>query len=199
MSGIQCKTRNLTAAICLASLHLTSVCGFAQSPATPSKIFIQILDGEGALNDIRGRTAREPIVEIDDENHRPIAGAVVIFTSPGSGPSATFANGLSTFQTTTLNDGRAAATGFKPNSASGSYQIQVSANFGTLSSVAVINQTNVSASSSTPSHHAARPLPMKAIAIVATVAGGAIVAGYLATRGQHSDTVTAGAPTVGAP
>jgi hypothetical protein len=199
MNGSQSKFRALTALICLTSLHLTSVCGVAQAPAAPNRMFIQILDGEGALNDIRGRTAREPIVEIDDENHKPIAGAVVLFTSPSSGPSATFANGLSTFQTTTLADGRATATGFKPNGHSGSYQLQVSATFGALSTVAVINEVNTGGGGSSAPAHSARALPIKAIAIVGTVAGGAILAGYFATRGQHSDTVTAGAPTVGAP
>lgn len=198
MNGSHSRLRVLTALTCLTSLQFASVCGIAQAPAAPNRMFIQILDGEGALNDIRGRTAREPIVEIDDENHKPIAGAVVLFSSPSSGPSATFANGLSTFQTTTLADGRATATGFKPNAHSGSYQIQVSATFGTLSTVAVINEVNTGGGSSAPAH-SARALPIKAIAIVGTVAGGAILAGYFATRGQHSDTVTAGTPTVGAP
>jgi hypothetical protein len=197
MNGLHSNFRAFTALVCLATVQLTSLTGFGQAPA-PNRMFIQILDGEGALNDIRGRTAREPIVEIQDENHKPIAGAIVIFTTPGSGPSGVFANGLSSFQTTTLADGRAAATGFKPNSTAGSYQIQVSATFGTLSSVAVINEINASGGSSA-SAHATRAFPVKAIAIVATVAAGAIVAGYLATRGQHSDTVTAGTPTVGAP
>jgi len=39
------------------------------SQRQPNKLFITLIDGEGALNDIRTRTAREPIVEVDDENH----------------------------------------------------------------------------------------------------------------------------------
>jgi hypothetical protein len=199
MNGISSKFRTLTAVLCIASLHLGTVSGFAQAPAAPGKLFIQVLEGEGALNDIRGRTAREPIVQIEDENHKPIAGALVIFTSPSSGASATFSNGLTTFQTTTLEDGRAVATGFKPNGISGSYQIQVHATSGNLSSVSVINQTNVKPSS-TNSAHATRAFPAKAIAIIAVVAAGAAVAGILATRnGQHSDTLSATTPGVGAP
>ena len=190
--------RTVTALICIASLHFGSMCGIAQAPAAPNRMFIQILDGEGALNDIRGGTAREPIVQIEDENHKPIAGALVIFTTPATGPSATFSNGLTTFQTTTLSDGKAIAEGFKPNGISGSYQIQVHATSGDLSSQAVINQTNVSASNSNASH-SPRPFPAKMILIVAAAAGGAAIAVLLATRGQHSDTVTASTPTVGAP
>src|SRR5579863_6856916 len=47
----------------------------ATTPATSPGLLITILDGEGALNDIRKGTAREPIVQVEDENHRPVAGA----------------------------------------------------------------------------------------------------------------------------
>jgi hypothetical protein len=199
MNGFPSRFRTLTAVLCLASLQLGTIAGFAQAPAAPSRLFIQVLDGEGALNDVRGRTAREPIVQIEDENHKPIAGALVIFSTPSSGPSALFSNGLTTFQTTTLADGKAVATGFKPNGMSGSYQIHVQATSGNLSSESVINQTNVTPPSTAPAH-AARALPIKAIAIIAAVAAGAVAAGIIATRdNQHSDTVTAGPPTVGAP
>ena len=198
MKPIRSKTRLMTTMICLVGLNVNSAISFAQSPATPNRMFIQILDGEGALNDIRGGTAREPIVQIEDENHKPIAGVLVIFSTPSSGPSATFSNGLTSFQTTTLSDGRAIASGFKPNGISGTYQVQVHASSGDLSSQAVINQTNVTPPSTAPAH-AARALPVKVIAIIAAAAGGAAVAGFLATRGQHSDTLTAGNPTAGGP
>jgi hypothetical protein len=76
------------------------------APATgqPKALFINIIEGEGALNDIRTRTVREPIVEVDDENHNPVAGALVLFAidNGGSGsPFATFngANSVSVEQT----------------------------------------------------------------------------------------------------
>ena len=192
------KIRTITALACLATLQLGTAPSFAEEPAAPNRIFIQIIDGEGALNDIRSRTAREPIVEVDDENHKPIAGALVLFSTPGSGPGAVFPSGLTSLKVTTGADGRAAATGLKPNNNSGAYQIQVSATFGTLSTVAVINQTNVGKSSSQQSH-AAHALPVKVIALVAGAAGAGILTGILLLRGQHADTVTAGPPTVGAP
>lgn len=190
--------RSLAASICLASLPLTCLDGFAQTPAAPSRLFIQIIDGEGALNDIRARTAREPIVEVQDENHKPVAGALVLFTTPGSGPSGVFPGGLTSFKTTTAADGRATATGLKPNRASGQFQIQVTATLGELSTVAVINQTNMGKLTSVQSH-AAHGISMKAIAIIGGVAGAGALTGFLLTRGSHSDTITAGAPTVGAP
>jgi hypothetical protein len=196
MNPVTTKLRTATAILCLAGLSLNN--GLAQTPAEPNRMFIQILDGEGALNDIRSRTAREPIVQIEDENHKPIAGAVVIFSTPDSGPSAIFSNGLTSFETTTGADGRATAVGLKPNSVSGAFQIQVSATVGALSSVAVINQTNTG-KTTTQSHHSSHGLPIKAIAIVSGIAGGAIVTGLLLSNSSHSDTITSGKPVVGPP
>jgi hypothetical protein len=197
MPRVFTQLRVFTAAVCLAALPLPGFAAFPD-PAAPHQLFIQILEGEGALNDIRSRTAREPIVEIDDENHKPVAGAIVIFSSPSSGPSAVFSNGLNSFKVTTGADGRATALGVKPNNSSGQFQIQVSASFGTLSTVAVINETNTGKGSSPQQH--AHGLPVKVIIIVAAVAGGAVAGGLLLSGGSsHSDTVTAGTPTVGAP
>jgi hypothetical protein len=202
MNPVTQKLRTATAMLCLVGLSLNSA--LAQAPAQPNRLFIQILDGEAALNDIRTRTAREPIVQIEDENHKPIAGAVVIFSTPHSGPSAIFSNGLASFKTTTGADGRAAAEGMKPNDVAGEFQIQVSATFGTLSSVAVINQTNKPTESSTQTNTPKAPphshaLPIKVIAIVGGIAGAGVATGILLSHGSHSDTITAGLPRVGAP
>jgi hypothetical protein len=199
MNSVTRNLRTATALLCLAGLGLNSALAQAPAPAPaqPNKLFIQILDGEGALNDIRSRTAREPIVQIEDENHKPIAGAVVLFTTPGSGPSAVFSNGLTSFQMTTGVDGKAVAQGLKPNNATGQFQIQVAATYGALSSVAVINQTNTGKSSA--QSHAAHGAPIKVITIVSVLAGGAVATGLLLSRGSHSDTITPGTPTVGAP
>jgi hypothetical protein len=200
MNRLTLKLHSLSAILCLASLQIGAVPAFAQAPAAPNKLFIQVIEGEAALNDIRARTAREPIVQVEDENHKPVAGALVFFETPGTGPSGTFSNGLSSFRTTTLSNGRAVATGFKPNGISGSYQIQVHATLGHLSTVSVINQTNVVPPPSTvaPAAHA---FPLKAVAIVGAVAAGVAVAVVLATRNssQGGDSLTPGTGTVTAP
>src|ERR1700760_600446 len=58
----------------------------------PQKLFINILDGEGALNNIRRRDAREPVVQVTDENHKPVSGALVLFLihNGDHGATATF-------------------------------------------------------------------------------------------------------------
>ena len=52
---------------------------------------IVIVEGDGAINNIKQRTAREPIVQVEDQNHKPVAGAAVIFALPGQGAGGTFA------------------------------------------------------------------------------------------------------------
>ena len=51
----------------------------------PMKLNIVIVEGDGAINNIRQRTAREPIVQVEDENNMPVAGATVYFLLPESG------------------------------------------------------------------------------------------------------------------
>src|ERR1700744_5674497 len=46
----------------------------------PMALHIVILDGEDARNNTRQPPAREPIVQVQDENHKPVAAAVVLFT-----------------------------------------------------------------------------------------------------------------------
>src|SRR5271156_5768386 len=89
------------------------------------KLIINIVEGEGALNNVKQRVNREPIVQVEDENHKPIAGAAVVFFLPTSGPGGTFANGSQTLTVTTDATGRATATGIHPNHLTGKIQIRV--------------------------------------------------------------------------
>lgn len=168
---------------------------------TKPKLNIVIVEGDGAINNIRQRTAREPIVQVEDENHRPVAGAVVVFMLPDRGPSAAFSDGSHNLTVTTDSQGRAAARGLRPNNASGEYQIRVTASSQGRMATAVITQTNAVIEAAV-----AAGLSAKLIAIIA-VAGGAAIAGGVvaATRGGNGNSapapvvVTPGAPTVGAP
>lgn len=197
MNSFHARSRTSITALLLLTMQILTPCVGAQTSPAPNKLFITVLEGEGALNDTRGRIAREPIVQVEDENHKPVAGALIIFSTPGSGASGTFANGLNTFTTTTLADGRAVGAGFQPNAVAGSYQVQVQASVGQLHTVAVIDQTNIKPVANSTSVHAAHALPVKVVLIGAAVVAGGIGAALLATRGGgHSDTITAGTPTI---
>src|ERR1017187_514550 len=86
----------------------------AQAPE-PKQLSISILEGEGAINNICQRTAREAIVQVQDENHKPVAGASVIFLLPSQGAGGQFANGSHTLAVTSDSQGNAVARGFQPN------------------------------------------------------------------------------------
>lgn len=171
----------------------------AQATNPAPALVITILDGEGALNDIRQRTAREPIVQVEDENHKPIAGAAVLFTLPGSGPGGAFADGAQTFSTITDSAGRAVAHGLRPNSVSGSYNIHVHVSFNGSTTETNIHQQNVSGQSSV-ANHAVHAVSLKTVLIVvaaAAVAG--TVAAVIVTQPGNSTSITAGQPVVGPP
>ena len=85
---------------------------------------IVVVEGEGATNNVRSRANREPVVRVEDENHRPIAGAAVLFFLPNEGPSGTFLNGTSSLTTTTDPRGRAVARGIQ-FSAEGGWPMQM--------------------------------------------------------------------------
>jgi hypothetical protein len=123
---------------------LAQVAGLAGTPgAAPKELHIVILEGEDALNNIRQRTAREPIVQVEDENHKPVAGALVLFTIHGSasGAGGSFA-GATSLSVTTGADGQAVAKGFTPNATKGSYTIEVTATLGALTALVVVHQTS---------------------------------------------------------
>lgn len=114
----------------------------AQDPAVPKLLSIVIVEGEGAVNNARQRVAREPIVQVNDENNKPVAGAAVIFFLPGSGPGAAFPGGANSFTAITGADGRAAANGLKANSLKGEYQVRVTASFKGVSTSTAFKMTN---------------------------------------------------------
>jgi hypothetical protein len=176
---------------------LTGVPVLAQESAPP-KLFITILDGEGALNNIKQRTAREPIVKVEDENHKPVAGATVLLLLPNSGPSGTFLDGTLTYTDRTKANGEVDVKGMRPNQTSGTFQILVTATYAGITAHATINQTN-SSESSVVTPHAAHAIPVKVIIVTAAAVGGGLAAGLLLTRGSSPIGIAAGNPTVGAP
>ncbi len=192
----------------LAPLHAEA----APDGAPPQDMQIVILDGEGALNNIQERTAREPIVQVQDHNHKPIAGASVLFAIHGgsAGAGGSFAGGATSLSVTTGTDGIAHATGLLPNGEKGSWQIAVSASFGALTASAIINEINYtplppappqSTTTTTftrPPFHWPFPKPI-------TIAGGIVIVGsiiaitVIETNNNNSTKITPGNPTVGPP
>lgn len=166
----------------------------AQDPAAP-KLNIVVISGEGAINNIKSRTARETIVEVRDENNKPVAGASVVFLLPDSGPGLVSSNGSRMLTSMTDSNGRAAVRGLRPNGQSGQFNMQVRANFQNAFGQTVIAQTNMVAAGA-----AISGLTIGLIAIAAAAAAGTA---YAVTRdsgpGRGTVGVNPGTPSAGAP
>ncbi len=192
-------TRRCASLVCLLLINLCRMP--AQEPRP--RLNIVIVEGEGAINNVKQRVNREPIVQVEDENHKPIAGAAVVFFLPNQGPSGFFANGGKSLTVTTNADGRATASAITRNNLSGQMAIRVTAAFAGQTATATITQTNV-ASVATGLSGTAKLL------LILGIAGGVAAGVVVATRGGSSSsnsgtpaappiTITAGTPTVGAP
>src|SRR5579885_3013894 len=86
------------------------------------RLNIVVVEGEGAINNIKQRTTRETIVEVQDENHKPVAGAAVVFLLPNDGAGGAFAGGAKSATVVTDSTGRATVT-MQPNKVTGQYQL----------------------------------------------------------------------------
>jgi len=148
----------------------------AQTPAP--MLNIVIVEGEGAINNIKLRTARETIVQVEDENHKPVAGAAVVFTLPNQGAGGAFAGNAQTLTSVTDANGRAVARGLQPNKIQGKFQIRVTASHNGQTASTVINMSNL--------------LPVAAVGaassklLVILLAAGAAAAGGIAYGVTHS-------------
>jgi hypothetical protein len=174
------------------------------------KLNLVIVEGDGAINNIRQRTARDTIVQVEDENHKPIAGVVVVFTVTSQGASGTFAGGAHSVTVISDSQGRAIARGFHPNGQQGSFQMHVNASYQGQTATGVITQTNVAAAGAAGAGVAAG-ISAKVLIIVAAVgaaaAGGALAATHSGGGGGSSSgasassaiTLTPGSVVVGAP
>src|SRR5271167_3255494 len=118
-------SRRCASAVCLLVVNLCRLP--AQEPRP--RLNIVIVEGEGAINNVKQRVNREPIVQVEDENHKPIAGAAVVFFLPNQGPGGTFANGARSLTVTTDAQGRASMASVNHNSLAGQMQIRVTASF----------------------------------------------------------------------
>jgi len=179
-----------------------------------ARLRIEILEGEAAINVVRQRSARDPVVRVVDENNKPVAGAAVVFTLPSRGPGATFGDGSRLLATTTDAQGQASATGVTANSSEGSYQINVTASHQGLTATTTVQQVNAAAGAAAGAAPAgvaagAGGIPTKVlIAILIAAGAGGAAAAAVATGGGNGSgnpgaapqaTISIGQPTAGPP
>lgn len=178
----------------------------AQEPtATVQNLKIIALAGNGEVNDLERKVMAPLVVQVLDQNARPVDGAEVIFRFPVKGPSATFANQKSSQTFRTDADGQASANGWMANNEVGNFTIQVTATrgneMGTIS-VAMSNATRVSSDVKTK-HKSWWSSRTGKIVLISAAAVAVTVTVVLLTRGSSKSTTTVtaapGSPTIGGP
>jgi len=178
----------------------------AQEPSPNGGLHIEIMAGDRGINIIKKKTAVKPVVEVRDRNNLPIAGAVVVFTSPSDGPSVVFANGARSITVTTDAAGRATTVGMKPVE-TGKFQVNVSASSHSQTATASISMTNVlNVAAATAAAAAGGTVAAGAggaglstgviVAIVAVAAGAAVGIGVGLGHHGSSSTAPVSTPTV---
>jgi hypothetical protein len=167
--------------------------------AQDNQLHIVVLEGEGAINNVRATRAKEPVVRVEDARNQGVPGAAVTFMLPANGAGATFGDGGSSLTLTTDDRGEAVARGLHANRIPGTFQIRINTSKGGRMATASITQTNVDPGS----HSSSRTIAILAI-VGAAAAGGAAVA----LRGGKSQptapstpptVVVVGAPSIGGP
>ena len=150
-------------------------------------ISIRILEGEGAINNVRLQRAKEPVVRVETENDAPVSGAAVYFQAPTTGPGGVFLDGNSTATVLTDSEGVAHAPQFRPNRTAGQFQIRVTASYQGRTATTRIAQTNAEPAGGMRSSS-------KMITVLAIIGGAAAGGAALALRGSSKSTPTASAP-----
>jgi len=176
-------------------------------PAEPPGVLkVVVIEGEGAINNIRTRSATAPVVEVRDENDKPVAGAEVIFQLPPAGPGGVFHGWMRSQTVRSDAQGRAAASGYTPNDQAGRFNIKVTATLGKKTGSVVIGQSNAyRGGGSAPGVSGGRSNWWKIVLGVG--AAGAVIGAVAATRGNGTSTpaatnpitITPGPITVGSP
>jgi hypothetical protein len=158
----------------------------AQAPtpeqeATTSMLKIQVVEGEGAINNIRLHRAKVPVVRTVDDHNQPLSGVAVTFLLPVMGPGGEFPGNIRELALQTDEKGEAAGNGLVPNQMVGKFQIRVAASYRGERADAVINQTNAEPGG------AANGGSSKKILLIAVI-GGAVAGGVAlaASRGSSS-------------
>jgi len=103
----------------------------------PTSLNLVVIEGEGQNLKIGEHASKPPLVRVEDEDHRPIAGAAVTFTLPTEGATGDF-GGSKTLTVVTDSKGEAAAKGLKVNTLPGKLPIYVNASYRGLTAKATI-------------------------------------------------------------
>jgi len=168
------------------------------------------LAGKGEMNDLQRRVMAPLVIEVLDQDDRPVENAEVTFRFPLNGPGAAFPEGKTSQTVRTNGQGQAAAMNWVSNNQTGNFDVHVTAAYGNQVGEITVPMSNVSRIVEDRNRPTVKrvgwwsPTWVKAAIIGGTVALAAGV--FLATRGGGSSasssptvTITPGSPTIGGP
>jgi len=140
--------------------------------ADPRPLTVNVIEGDGAFNDIKKGVGKAPVVEVKDENGKVVDNAKVVFQMPETGAGGTFLDGSRTFVATTDKQGRAAAPVIKPNKVEGQFAIVVTASKDGNSGHVQIRESNTLAGGQMAKAGGGHGTALKVILAVASIGGG---------------------------
>jgi len=164
------------------------------SPASAQEAGIKIIvqEGQGAINNIPQRRAKEPVVQVQHEDGEPVVGATVTFLLPDSGPGGTFADGARMLNIQTDAKGQAVGRGLKPNATAGRFLIRVNVSYHGQTASTTIAQINAIPAGATKGGSG------KKFLIIALI-GGAAAGGLAAALGGKSGSSPVSTPVTNTP
>ena len=164
------------------------------SPASAQEAGIKIIvqEGQGAINNIPQRRAKEPVIQVQHEDGEPVVGATVTFLLPDSGPGGTFAVGARMLNIQTDAKGQAVGRGLKPNATAGRFLIRVNVSYHGETASTTIAQINAIPAGATKGGSG------KKFLIIALI-GGAAAGGLAAALGGKSGSSPVSTPVTNTP
>lgn len=169
---------------------------------------VTALGGNKGMNDLERGIMSPLVVQVLDQNDRPVDTAEVVFRFPLNGPGATFRGGNTSQTVHTNGQGQAAAMNWTANGQVGTFDVHVTAAYGNQLGETTISMSNVTriVDEGKGAKKQGKWYSSKWVKIALIAGGAATVAGIvLATRGGSSTTaaptitITPGSPTVGGP
>ncbi|MEZ5403511.1 MAG: hypothetical protein R2729_27780 [Bryobacteraceae bacterium] len=145
-----------------------------------------VLQGEGAVNNIRRRAVSPVEVEVRDARNRPVEAAKVRFTLPELGPGGRFVDGSRTLEALTDARGRAGFSSFVPNGQEGRFSLAVDVNAAGREAGTAIVQSNSLFQFKAPrldEPEVKRTNRGRALMLVLGIGAAATLGGVLASRG----------------
>jgi hypothetical protein len=168
------------------------------------------LAGKDEMNDLERHVMAPLVVEVLDQNDRPVEGADVVFRFPLQGPSATFPDQKTSQTARTNAQGEAAARNWTANNQVGTFQVHATATYGNQMGETTFSMSNVTRIVEIKKNRKHQNWWSTRKFKIAVIAGGAaavtaiVLAKELGGSSSKSTatptiTITPGAPSVGGP